>query len=173
MKLRETILTEHTKATCSSIAKWIGNNQQRFDKLFDLFLNDDPIVIQRAAWPLSYTVIANPQLVQKHFGRLIKNLKKPGLQDAVKRNSVRLLQDISIPEKYQGDVMNICFDYISSPAEKPAVKAFSLTVLNNLSKLYPEIKQELRTIIEDRWDFESAAFISTAKKILKELFSNK
>ena len=173
MNLRETILSEHTKSICNRVTKWIGNNQRRFDELFDLFLNDEPIVIQRVAWPLSYAVMANPGLIQKHFGKLIKNLRKPGLHDSVKRNSIRLLQDISIPKKYQGDVMDICFEYISSPIEKPALKAFSLTVLYNLSKQYPGIKQELKTIIEDRWDFESAAFRSRAKKILKEFSLNK
>jgi hypothetical protein len=65
--------------------------------------------------------------------------------------------------------MNLCFDYIISPKEKPAVKAFSLTVLQNLSRQYPEIKNELRTIIETQWDNESPAFRSRARKILKEL----
>jgi len=170
MQLRETILSEHSKANCTRIASWVGSNQQRFDELFDLFLNDEYRVVQRAAWPLSNAVIAHPQLIQKHFGRLLKNLNKTGLHDAVKRNTVRLMQDISIPKKYQGKVMNICFDYIISPVEKPAVKAFSLTVLQNLSKQYPEIKQELKTIIEDRWDLESTAFKSRAKKIIKDLY---
>jgi hypothetical protein len=169
MQLRETILSEHSKINCTRITNWIGSNQQRFDELFNLFLNDEYRVVQRAAWPLSNAVIAHPQLIQKHFGRLLKNLKKPGLHDAVKRNTVRLLQDIVIPQKYHGKVMNLCFDYIVSPTEKPAVKAFSLTVLQHLSKQYPEIKQELKTIIEDCWDFESTAFKSRAKKILKEL----
>ena len=65
--------------------------------------------------------------------------------------------------------MNTCFEYIHSPDEAVAVKAFALTVLENLSKQYPEIKSELKTIIEDRWDYESAAFKSRAKKILKDL----
>ncbi len=169
MQLRATILAEHSKTNCTRITKWVGSNQQRFDELFDLFLNDEYRVVQRAAWPLSNAVIAHPPLIQKHFGRLLKNIGKPGLHDAVKRNTVRLLQDIAIPKKYQGEVMNICFDYILSPSEKPAVKAFSLTVLQHLSKQYPEIKQELKTIIEDRWDFESTAFKSRAKKILREL----
>lgn len=81
---------------------------------------------------------------------------------------MRLLQDIDIPKRYQGTVMNRCFGYIISPSEKPAVKAFSLTVLQNLSNQYPEIKQELKTVIEDRWDIESAAFKSRARKIVKE-----
>lgn len=169
MNLRNTILAEHSKANCSRIVKWIGNDQHRFNELLELFLHDEYRVVQRAAWPLSYAVMANPQLVKKHLGKILANLEKPGLHDAVKRNTVRLLQDIEIPPKYQGLVMNACFEYISSPTEKPAIKAFSLTVLQNLSGQYPEIKQELKTIIEDRWDHETAAFRSRAKKILNKL----
>lgn len=171
MKLRETILAEHSKANCDRITKWIGYNQQRFDELFHLFIHDEYRVVQRAAWPLSYSVTAHPQLIKKHFGKLISNLKKPKLHDSVKRNSIRLLRQITIPKRFHGEVMNLCFNYISSADEAAAIKAFSLTVLQNLSHQYPGIKQELKTIIEDRWDYESAAFKSRAKKILKELKS--
>jgi hypothetical protein len=146
MKLRDTILKEHNKAHCTKIVNWVGDNQKRFDELFDLFLNDEYRVVQRAGWPLGYCVVAHPEFIKNKFGKLLKNLKKTGLHDAVKRNTVRLMQDISIPEKYQGEIMNLCFDYINSPGEKAAVKAFSLTVLENLSKIYPEIKYELRTV---------------------------
>ena len=169
MKLREQILKEHSKANCNAIIQWIGNSQQRFDQLFDLFLKDEYRVVQRAAWPLSYAVIAHPEFIEKHFSKLLKNLDKPGIHNSVKRNTVRLLQDIQIPEKFQGQVMDICFGYISSPTEFVAVKAFALTVLENLSKKYPEIRSELKTIIEDRWDYESAAFRARGKKILKSL----
>ncbi|MEP7372841.1 MAG: hypothetical protein ABI675_05585 [Chitinophagaceae bacterium] len=169
MKLRDQILKEHSKINCNAIVKWIGNSQARFDELLDLFLNDEYRVVQRAAWPLSNAVILHPQFIQKHFFKLLKNLEKPHLHDAVKRNTVRLLQDIAIPKKLHGRVMNLCFDYINSPDEPVAVKAFSLTILENLSKEYPEIKPELKTIIEDRWNYESAAFHSRAKNILKRL----
>jgi hypothetical protein len=82
---------------------------------------------------------------------------------------VRLLEQIDIPKKYQGQVMDLCFRFIADPAEAAAVKAFSLTTLQNISRHYPEIKQELKLIIEDRWDLESAAFRSRAKNILKKL----
>jgi hypothetical protein len=169
MKLREQILKEHSKANCDTIVKWIGDSQPRFDELFDLFLNDEYRVVQRAGWPLSYAVMAHPKFIQKHFSKLLKNLQKNNLHNSVKRNTIRLLQDISIPQRFQGQVMDTCFGYIHSPDEAVAVKAFALTVLENLSKQYPEIKSELKTIIEDRWDYESAAFHSRAKKILKKL----
>ena len=169
MDLRETILKEHSKAQTNKIVKWVGDDQKRFDELFNLFLNDEYRVIQRASWPLSYCLIKYPKLIQKHFGKLLENLRKSNLHNAVKRNTVRLLQDITIPRKFHGEVMNICFEYIADPKEKVAIKAFSLTILQNFSRQYPEIKQELKTIIEDRWNYETAAFRSRAKKILKEL----
>jgi len=166
MDLRETIRAEHSKTMCSRVLKWVGSDQQRFDELFRLFLDGEPVIKQRAAWPLSYATVDHPQLIQKHFGKLLKNLKKTGLHDSIKRNTMRLLQYVPVPEKFHGEVMNTAFDYIISPSENPAIKAFSLSVLENLSKQYPEIKQELKTIIEDRWDIESNAFRSRAKKIL-------
>jgi hypothetical protein len=169
MKLREQILKEHSKANCLAIVNWIGDSQARFDELFQLFLNDEYRVVQRASWVLSNAVILHPKFIQTHFSKLLQNLEKPNLHEAVKRNTVRLLQDIAIPKKFQGHVMNLCFNYISSPDEAAAVKAFSLTILENLSKEYPEIKPELKTIIEDRWNYESAAFHSRARKILKKL----
>lgn len=166
MKLREEILKEHSKEQTVKIVHWVNNNQERFDELFELFIKDEYRVVQRAAWPLSYCVIEHSELIKKHFSRLIKNLQKPALHSAVKRNTIRLLQDITIPKKYQGAVMDICFRYIASPDEAVAVKAFSLTVLQNLSKTYPEILPEIKLLIEERWDHETSAFKSRAKKIL-------
>ncbi|HUR67494.1 MAG TPA: hypothetical protein VMZ03_14170 [Chitinophagaceae bacterium] len=162
-------MTEHSKGNCNRIVKWISGNQQRFDELIHLFLNDDVLIRQRAAWPLSYAAISHPELMKKHFAIILKNLSKNGLHDSEKRNTVRLLQDIDIPLKFHRQVMNICFDYISSPEEKPAIKAFSLSILHNLSRQYPGISQELKTIIEDQWDYASSAFRSRAEKIMGEL----
>ncbi len=169
IKLKSKILSGHNKATCDEIVHWIGTNQARFDELMRHFISGDKLLRQRAGWPLSYSAIANPGFIKKHLGILIANLKKKDLHDAEKRNTIRLLQEVHIPEKFQGDVMNICFDFIISPEEKPAIKAFSLTVLENLSTIYPDIKAELKTIIEDRWEFETAAFRARGRKILKKL----
>lgn len=166
--LREAILKEHSKAQCISIVNWVGVSQQRFDELFNLFLNDDYRVMQRAAWPVSYCVTAHSYFINKHWSSLVKNLQKPNLHNAVKRNSIRLLQEIRIPKKYQGQIMNTCFNYVASPSEAVAVKAFSLTVLTNLAKQYPEIIPELILIIEDQLPNQTAAFKSRAKKFVNE-----
>ena len=168
MNIKTALLKEHSKKQCAAIVRFIGNDQKKFDELFDLFLHDEYRVVQRAGWPISYCVEKHPHLITKHFTKLLKNLDKKGIHDAVKRNTVRLLQYVEIPEKFHGRAMDICFRYISSPAEAVAIKAFSITVLQNLAKRYPEIINEIKLVVEERWDFETVAFKTRAKKLLKE-----
>jgi len=99
----------------------------------------------------------------------VAQLSRKDVHDAVIRNSVRILQQIEVPDSLHGELMNHCFGFIESPSTPVAIKAFSLTTLFNLSKLYPEIKHELKLIIEERWNNETAAFKSRGKKILKSL----
>ena len=169
MNLREEILKEHSKAQCTKIVKWVGSNQLRFDELFYLFLNDEYRVVQRSAWPVSYCVDDYPELIKKHWKELMQNLKKPNMHDAVKRNSIRLMQEIELPEMFHGEIMGMCFTYLESPKESLAVKVFSMTVLGNLAKQYPEIKAELKLLIEYQLPHQSAGFRSRAKKVLKDL----
>ncbi len=173
MNLEEQILQENSRANCDIIVKWVGASQKKFDQLFQLFLHGDSITTQRAGWPLSYAVQNHPQLIDKHFDSLLNNLTRTGMHNAVRRNTMRLLQDINIPEQYQGQAMDIAFNYIIDPKEKAAVKAFSLTVLENMLEEYPEIGPELKLVIEDQWENQTAAFHSRAKKILYRLEKKK
>lgn len=167
MNVREELLKEHSKAQCNKIVKWVGDDQKRFDELFHLFLNDIYRVNQRAAWPVSYCIINHPKFIAKNWSKLVKNLAKPNLHDAIKRNSVRLLQHMDIPQKYQGEIMDICFRFVESPTEAVAIKAFSLTILGNLAKQYPDIIPELKVLIESQVDNQTVAFKTRAKKLLK------
>ncbi len=106
--------------------------------------------------------------MKNNFEKLIKNLQRLNLHDAIKRNTVRLLQQIEIPEKYEGEVMNICFQYVASPTEAVAIKAFSLTILGKLAKKFPEILPEIKLLIDEQSSHQSAAFKSRSKQLLKE-----
>ena len=167
--LYQLLAEEHSRKQCDHIVSYIGNNKKRFADLMALFLKGEYRITQRAAWPLSYCVRLHPELIGPYLKALLDNLGKEKIHVAVVRNTMRLLQDIEIPKKYQGRVMTICFDFIQSPETPIAVKAFSLTVLQHLSKDYPEILPELRLIIEEQWDQAPPAFRSRAKRILKNL----
>jgi hypothetical protein len=166
VQLKELILAKYSRSWMLKIVKWVGKSPARFDELTRLFLGNEQLVSQRAGWPLSTVAIKYPELAKKHIGKLINNLDKKDLHDAVKRNTVRILQFVEIPTRYHGKIMDTCFRYIQSPDEPIAAKAFSLTILENLLAFYPEIYNELKLIIEERWEQETAAFRSRARKIL-------
>jgi hypothetical protein len=167
MDLESTLLEEHSKAQCNKVVAYIGNSKERFAQLMKLFFESEYRVTQRAAWPMSYCVRKHPQLIRPYFKKLLNKLGNPGEHDAVIRNIVRLLQEVDIPEEFHGRVMTHCFNFIQSNETAVAIKAFSLTILKNLSQKYPEIIPEIKTIIEERWEYETAAFRARAKSFLK------
>jgi hypothetical protein len=165
MLVKDLLLVEHSRKQCDRITAFIGDDKRRFAELMELFFSGEYRVTQRAAWPLSYCVRKYPELIRPYFKPLLDNLAKKNLHNAVIRNSVRLLQEVTIPKKFQGQLMSICFEFIQSNETAIAIKAFSLTILQNMTKQYPEIIPELKLIIDERWEIESAAFRSRAKKI--------
>lgn len=169
MDLLQLLRDEHSKKQTDRIVDWVGANAKRFAQLIGLFFTGEYRITQRAAWPLSYCVRRHPELIAPYYKRLLDNLVRKDIHVAVKRNTVRLLQDVSIPKRFQGRVMSTCFDFIQAPETPIAVKAFSLTILANLSADYPEIRGELKLIIEEQWEQATPAFRSRAKRILKSI----
>ena len=169
MNLVETIEKEHSKAQCDKIVTYVGNNPKRFSMLVEAYLNGPYRITQRASWPLSYCVELHPELIRPHLKHILKFVTKPNAHDAVKRNTIRLLQFIEIPKSLQGLVVDICFTFLQNSKEPVAIRIFAITVLTNLSKTLPELKNELIPIIEDQLPYGSAGFISRGRKSLLEL----
>jgi len=169
MNLEKEILKKQSRLQCKKIIKWTGSSTLRFRQLIELFFKGDYRLTQHAAWPMSYCIQNHPALAKPYFKKFLDRLTDSHAHPAVRRNIVRLLQFVEIPERYHGKLMDLCFQFISNPEEAIAVKAFSLAILSNLSDLYPEILPEIKVIIEARWETESPAFKSRAKKILNKV----
>jgi hypothetical protein len=171
MDLLKLLREEHSKKQTDRIVSYIGADKNRFAELMKLFLKGEYRITQRAAWPLSYCVRYHPELIGPYFARLLDNLGRKDIHIAVIRNTVRLLQDVTIPKRYHGRVMTVCFDFVQAAETPIAVKAFSLSILSNLSADYPEILPELKLIIDEQWEHATPAFRSRARKILKNMGS--
>jgi len=151
------------------IAVWVGESEKRFKELLELFLYDSYRVSQRSAWVVSFVAEKHPKLIQNNIQALVNRLFDEGLPVAVKRNVIRVLQFIHVPKNLQAKVMNLCFDFLSDPKETIAVRVFSMTVLANLAKVYPEIKNEIIQVIEAGSKNSSAGYKARQRKVLKIL----
>jgi len=168
MSLRDDILKEFSKAHSVKIAWEIGPNQESFDELIELFLGDEQRVKQRAAWILSHCEDDHPWLIEKHIETLLLNLKRP-VSDPVKRNTLRVLRYVDIPEDLMGIAAELCFKFLHSGKEPVAIKVHAMDILYKIVRFFPELKDELRFVIEDQMPYGSAGFKNRGGKILKAL----
>ncbi len=168
MNIREVLLKEHSKRQTDAVIQYVGNNQQRFDSLFMLLTTDESLVVQRAAWPVSYCVEAYPRLINKHMKTVIKLLNNP-CHDAVKRNLLRFLKDIAVEEKYMSEIADISFAYLRAADEPAAIRVFAMRTLANICGTYPELSNELVLIIEDMLPHGQPSIRAAGKQVLKEL----
>ena len=166
MNLREEILREHSKSHALKVASYACSSKGNFKELIKCFLDDEYRLAQRAAWSVSWAASKRPEMMFPFLKDIISVLHKKNVHPAVIRNAVRVLQEMDIPQKYHGEVMYACFQFLEQPSTPVAIKVFSLSTLFNLSQQYPEIRSELKLIIEDRWEHKTAAFRARAKRIL-------
>lgn len=169
MNLESEILKEHSKHQCVHIAAWVGADKRRFKELMDLFLKGEYRITQRAAWIVGHCADEHIELILSYLNKMIDRMLEPDVHDAVKRNVVRILQDIEIPRRLTGKVATICFELLASPKEPVAVRVFSMTVLANIARQEPELKNEIRLIIEQHMPTGSAGFRSRGMKVLRQL----
>jgi hypothetical protein len=169
MDLELEILKEHSRHQAVRITHWIGEDETRFAALMKLFLSGEQRIVQRSAWIVSLCGEQHPALITPWLSKIVARAGETGVHNAVKRNSVRVLQFVEIPRRLQGRVANLCFDFLQNHTIPIAVKAFSMTVLVNIAKNEPDLKHEIGIVIEQMLPYGSAGIRSRAGKVLKQL----
>jgi len=167
MDIKKALIEEHSKRQTTMIAGYIGSDPGRFEILMNLLFEKEYRIVQRAAWVLSYCGQLHPELINPYAGLIIRNLQNNEIPDAVKRNSLRILQFVKIPESESGQLVEFCYRFIYSLTEPIAVKAFSINILVKISRDYPELQPELILLLNEMKNHESPALRSCSKKGLK------
>jgi hypothetical protein len=169
MNLQQSLPERYSLKDFKEVIEWINGSHEYFAELMEIFFENNSRKNQYAASIMIHCVDKWDYLLTPYLEKLILNLQNENLKDATKRNTVRVLQDVKIPENLHGILANICFQYLQNPSEAIAIKVFSMTIIHNLTKEYPELKKELKFILEEQLPFQSSGFRSRAGKILKDL----
>lgn len=169
MDIREAILAEHSKNQAVKIANYIGSDKDRFHELMDIYFEGPYRVTQRSAYAILHISDIHPELFLPYLPKMVEMMQDDSHHDAVRRNTLRILQFQEIPEDLMGTVADCCFKYLASETQSIAVRAFAMTVLYNICQKWPELCGELVMIIEDVLPYGSAGIKARGKKILKEL----
>ena len=169
MNIKEALLKEHSKTQTLKIVAYVGNDKKLFAELITHMLTAEYRVAQRAAWPVSYCIKAHTNLLKPWFAKMIKKLSEKNIHDSIKRNTLRVLEDVDIPEKYCGTLYDISYAFLHDLNEPIAIRVFALSVLANIAKKYPELKTEVTHNTESLLHCGIPALESRSKKVLKQL----
>jgi hypothetical protein len=156
------------KTDVRRIAGWIGDDPDRFHALVTILQEGSSPRSSKAAWVLSDCATAFPGLLPPHLSSLVRMLQQPTTA-AVRRNIVRILQFQELDEENAGLAAEACFRFLNASSEPVAVKAFSMTVLYNLTLRYPDLGHELRETLLALQPLGSPGIRSRAKNILGRL----
>ncbi|MDR1155602.1 MAG: hypothetical protein LBL04_12925 [Bacteroidales bacterium] len=150
------------------VAHCIGDNEKEFERLMAIVLHGREPVVQRAAWAMDACLKIHPKLLLPYVETLIAALPRFGNNGTI-RQVVKALAVRDIPEKLEGQAVDLCFRWLQSSATPVAVKVHCMQILANITVQHPDLAVELRTVISGQMPRNSAGFASRGRKILKQL----
>ena len=92
--------------------------------------------------------------------------------NSIKRSGLAILQDINIPAEIMGELYTTCFNFLTNSSEAIVTKVFSMSICFRIAKIYPELLNELRLIIEENlvlFGRNSPGIFSRGNKILTQI----
>lgn len=135
-----------------------------------MMFNIDQQKSMRAAWLMVHAAFEYPELVKKQLPYIIKLLHQSNLHTGTIRSSIRLFQELELPEKYCAPLFDICIHHTKNSAMPHAVRAFSINILGLICKKYPELKHEVLLVLSELHSFPQPPSINFCiKKNLKIL----
>jgi hypothetical protein len=150
------------------IIRDVGNSEEKFLLLLELALHEKDPLAWRATWVLDGCDELHPGMATNQISRITRRL--PDLESMGSlRSLLRLLCRYEIPEEDQGLLIDLCFGYLVSELYPLAVKVHAMQIIYNHVLLYPELKNELITVIEDQMENNSIGFKSRGKRIISKL----
>jgi hypothetical protein len=148
---------------------WVKTVLERKLKLKDLsgLLLCDQKIATRFLWLMSEVGIANPSKLFAELPYLLDFCEQ--LNPEYKKSFASYWLIAGVPPENESRAIDLLFHWLLSNNTNITIKARSFLVLYELTKKYPELKNELKLCLTDQMDKYSKDFKKRAAKILTAL----
>ena len=154
---------EASRANTDYIANWAGSNAERIADLVDIALNTDGQTAARALWALEKVAAAHHNILLPHISAIVAFLPRFTIS-GMRRIACKILMLTDVPQDFDGTIIDFCFRMLETPNEPIGVKANCLSLIANRLSDYPELKPELKAIVDSIIETsESKGFVVRAK----------
>jgi hypothetical protein len=169
------ILSESSRSLADYTTAMVGNDPILFNKVLDLAYEQKSPVSMRAARVADLSCELHPELIRPYLVRMVRDL--PDLKDmSVKRVFMHILIRHSWveDEEAMGKLVDTLFKWLTDDDQAIAVKAYSIAILENITKILPDLRGELILVLEEAAPvWESDALRYRARKLVRKLRKTK
>ena len=168
----EYLLINTSRAVANQVYGIAIQKPEVINELMELSISQKGQMALRASNILTLVAESKPELILPYIDQIVRFF--PHLQHiSVKRAFTKIIS--KYPDINDDDLLSIlvyhCFEWLNDADETVAIRVYSMNILANICKIYPELIPELKQTIELHYDDGSAGFKSRAIKILENFNS--
>lgn len=144
------ILYDSYKLTIIKAAKLINDNPNLLEQIIELGLSNDRRYSTRALRTIYLLAEDNTDILRPYIHLFILNLSQTSNESIIFNiMHILTLYKFNFFKNYQNRLVDYCIKikYIESKVIRIAIKIYALQLLYNFSKIHPEFRQELNSII--------------------------
>ena len=168
MDIVASIVADSSKDNILAIAQQFIRGELKLPSYIHLLEDNDPSISFRFIWLLEHIALQKPDLVYKHLN-YIYSLRNQLHYPGYKRGLAKLISVCGFPERLEGELVELLFDYLNDSNSDIAAKVFAMQALSNICLKYPELSNELIASIESQYEMGTAAFKLRANRLLPKL----
>ena len=167
LKLSTSLYEDVSDNNRKTWAKFIVTNKVPLKDLVELVTAKHPIGM-RFIWMVGDLADNYPETVVssvKAFYDKRDEVKFPNYS----RSLAKLFYRVGIPKEIEGEAINDLFTWLTDPKTDVSTKTFALLALQGALQKYPELKSELKAVVEDQMHKNSVSFKKKAITVLARI----
>lgn len=147
MDIREKILEIRTTFDKSAFVDYFVSRPKELDELMNCIFNLEEYPFKEyASWILIHVSQSGKVDLSPYYTRMIDVLFKTDDQ-TVLRNVTRALHDFDVIDYRESEFIDLLISFIQNYENKVALQVYSIYLLTQFVKRYPELKEEITEII--------------------------
>ena len=167
MDIREKILEIRTVFDKAAFVEYFNNRPDEFDELMNcIFSLEEYPIKEYASWILIHVSQSKQIDLQPYYTRLVDVLFETKDQ-TVLRNVSRSLHHFQVTDYRESEFIDLLISFIQDYENKVALQVYSMYLLAQFIKRYPELKEEISEIIALHRPNKTAAYYSAERNFHK------
>lgn len=128
---------------------FLNTHPDVFEEAIELAVSEKQPFSWRSAWLLWSCMEYNDSRFKKYLKRIVSSIE--GKKDGHQRELIKILLNMELPEKYEGEVFKVCMDLWEEIGKTPSIRITALKYIIKAAKKYPELKNELFFLTQDHY----------------------